>query len=400
MNKVCLCNIYFSDKLPIYFPYFLKSLEYNLDIDFLFVSNLKFFVNSKNIKVKEMTLSDFNQHAKEKLNMNINIRKGYKLCDFKPTYGILFDNELKNYEYWGPIDFDIIFGKISKFINPYIDMGMDLISVRTGYLSGFFAVYKNKPLINNLFFKSPDVFKVLTDENDINYFFDECGLETMTRLYSQYGHSFLPNKPLPPPCFSMTHIIEANKNSISIIHQDLVHEFSHLIDNEIYDCLLVTNLGLFSSKTSREYLLVHLINIKANLTFKIDKPNDLSTTIFIGRYLLSNSTFNQDTEIMNKMDLMNTTFRLSNNYYLNETNLVDKLTNQSLDIKDFIPILQIFNKSETNGREIIDNIISDNINLKNHIDTLKCNKYVNHYFLRIWELIYVLSKNNILIKTI
>ena len=58
---------------------------------------------------------------------NINwggVNSPYKLCDYKPVYGLIFDEDLQDYDFWGHCDVDLIFGDIRKFINLYKKRGI------------------------------------------------------------------------------------------------------------------------------------------------------------------------------------------------------------------------------------------------------------------------------------
>ena len=42
-----------------------------------------------------------------------------KLCDYKPAYGLIFEDELIGYDYWGFCDTDILLGDIYQFLEDY-----------------------------------------------------------------------------------------------------------------------------------------------------------------------------------------------------------------------------------------------------------------------------------------
>ena len=105
-------------KLPWYFDYFVHSCKYNPSVNFFIVTDDTGYAKSvsSNIRFIYKTLSEINQLAKEKLELHVQITTGYKLCDFKPTYGILFSELLKGYDFWGHGDIDVIYGNIRKFM--------------------------------------------------------------------------------------------------------------------------------------------------------------------------------------------------------------------------------------------------------------------------------------------
>lgn len=135
--KVCVIGVYFG-KLPEYFNLWLKSCEYNKDIDFLIVSDNNFENLPKNVSSTYMTLEDMKKLADKKLGLNTALRKPYKCCDFKAVYGTIFEDLIKDYDFWGHCDFDLIFGKIDSFITDKILDKYDKI-LRYGH----FCLYRN-----------------------------------------------------------------------------------------------------------------------------------------------------------------------------------------------------------------------------------------------------------------
>ncbi|RXM50152.1 DUF6625 family protein [Chryseobacterium sp. CH1] len=127
MTRIALINCYFGKKWPSYFNHFLFSCKYNSDVDFLIFTNLEAPFQIANVHfIKINDLSEFSKIASEKLNLSINILDGYKLCDFKPAYGLIFQEYLKNYDFWGYCDIDIIFGNIRYFLTEKILKNMML----------------------------------------------------------------------------------------------------------------------------------------------------------------------------------------------------------------------------------------------------------------------------------
>lgn len=169
-KKILFITCYFGN-FPWYFPLFLKSCEYNLSIDFIIYSDDNWNGGlPQNVKIIRFSLNKFNQLATEKLGFEISIKKPYKLCDFKPAYGVIFQDDIKHYDFWGITDLDIVFGRIREFMSVEILEKFELISVRHDYPTGYFMLFKNNKKVNHLFTKSKDFKKVFT--TDIHYCFD------------------------------------------------------------------------------------------------------------------------------------------------------------------------------------------------------------------------------------
>jgi hypothetical protein len=173
-NKSIAIVICYFGKFPWYFDFFVHSCSFNLDVDFLIITDNLLYNRPvpPNIKFVFKTLGEFSVLASEKLGFTIDIKFSYKLCDFKPAYGLIFSDFIEDYDYWGQSDIDIIYGNIRGFITDDMLSEFDFISVRHDYTTGCFALYKNSHFINNLFKRSKDMVKVFSGSK--HYCFDEC----------------------------------------------------------------------------------------------------------------------------------------------------------------------------------------------------------------------------------
>jgi hypothetical protein len=148
MKKVVLIICYFG-KLPNYFNLFLKSVEKNNFFDFLFVSDCSEQIHVDipgNFHSINMHFDEIVSLLKKRLNQKFVCHKPYKLCDYRPAYGLLFSEWIKGYDYWGHCDIDVIFGDIGKFIHKLTEMNYDKI-----FAAGHLSIYKNNKIINNAF---------------------------------------------------------------------------------------------------------------------------------------------------------------------------------------------------------------------------------------------------------
>ena len=144
MKSIALVNVFFG-KFPWYFNFFLKSCSTNPTVNFLIFTDQERPKNCPaNVEFIPFSLKQFNSLASERLNLKIEIKYAYKLCDFKPAYGIILSDYLKDYEYWGITDIDLIFGRIREFITDEMLTDYEVISVRNDYPTGSFMIFENK----------------------------------------------------------------------------------------------------------------------------------------------------------------------------------------------------------------------------------------------------------------
>jgi hypothetical protein len=171
MIKIYVIVPYFG-LFPEYLPYFLLCCSYNPGIHWLiFTDQEKPLYCPENISYSYMSLEGFNKLATNKLGFPVEIDSAHKLCDFKPAYGLIFEDFIKEYEFWGFCDIDILLGDIFKFLSLSKLKKSDIISTYQGYISGTFSLFRNNDKINNLFRISPGYQSILQDKQ--HYAFDE-----------------------------------------------------------------------------------------------------------------------------------------------------------------------------------------------------------------------------------
>ena len=183
-NKVVIIGVYFGN-LPNYFELWRLSAVKNTGVDFLIITDQENIEISNNINVISMDISCMKALASEKLGIsNISLDKPYKCCDFKPVYGVIFEDYIKGYDYWGHCDFDMIFGDLTGFFNKY-----DLYSYDKFLALGHLTMYRNTTeVLNRYKCKGALVdYRTVFTSNE-NFAFDEY--EGITRIYikNHYSH--------------------------------------------------------------------------------------------------------------------------------------------------------------------------------------------------------------------
>jgi hypothetical protein len=158
VNKIIVITVYFGNA-PVYFQHFLASCRANEHIDWLIITDIKEYKTlSANIHFIDYDLNAFKILAEKTLGFNVNISNPYKLCDFKPAYGLIFETYLKKYDYWGYCDIDLILGKIDQYLPYEFIKNYDVISTYRGFLSGPFCLFRNTESVKRLF-ASGSVYK-------------------------------------------------------------------------------------------------------------------------------------------------------------------------------------------------------------------------------------------------
>ncbi len=166
--SIALILPYFGS-FPNYFPLFLESCRNNPTVDWLIYTDSEVAYDyPKNVKVYKTTLADFRTRIQTFFDFPISLEKPYKLCDFKPTYGEVLHSDLKNYDFWGHCDCDLIYGNIRKFITPEITDRYNRI-----FNSGHTILYRNIPEVNSYYRTQTHIDYRAILSNPKNHSFDE-----------------------------------------------------------------------------------------------------------------------------------------------------------------------------------------------------------------------------------
>lgn len=259
-------------KFPWYFNFFVHSAKFNPSIDFIIVTDENITIQlPENIKIIKKSFEDTIRLIETKLGCPVTITSAYKLCDFKPAYGLIFEDYLEKYNFWGHGDIDVIFGNIRNFITEHILSENDFISVRRDYITGYFVLFRNTKKMNLLFTESKD-YKIVFANNQ-NYCFDECN----------HLHQFI--------VFNRNNILEINADIESMEH--VVKK--NVVEGKIkahFDFLVVEgnpgNLkwenGKLFYKEKYEMLLYHLIVFKNLKNKSIPKWKIMPSSFHISKF--------------------------------------------------------------------------------------------------------------------
>lgn len=195
-----------------------------------------------------ISLEDFKKLAEKRLGFEVNVDTPYKLCDFKPAYGLIFSEYIQGYDFWGQSDIDVIYGDIRNFITDEMLAAYEFINVRHDYVTGFFALYKNNKKMNTFFMRSKDYKLVLSSPQ--HYSFCECNF--MWDELSE-GRSILD---LDTEIESFTHIVRLAQSN-----KELQAHFDFIV-LEGMPGRIRFNHGKIIYKNRFEAMLYHLYDLK------------------------------------------------------------------------------------------------------------------------------------------
>lgn len=170
--EITLIIVYFG-RFPALADYFFDSCRYNTEYTFLVFSDQPEPPDlPTNIRFIPFTRTAFEELLYRKTGLKTRLHNPYKLCDYKPLYGHLFEDFLNNSAFWGYCDLDMIFGRISRFVSAEHLSGFDVISSRETGLAGNFTLYRNSDFLRT-FYQHAVCWKILLKNTFYYQGFDE-----------------------------------------------------------------------------------------------------------------------------------------------------------------------------------------------------------------------------------
>lgn len=113
MKTIVVIFPYFG-KLPPQYQMWRASALRNPSVDFMFFTDTD-VEPAKNIIVNKMQFSDFRQLVQKAFDFPIVLDRPYKLCEYKQAYGYILQDYIKEYDFWGFGDLDLVYGDLRSF---------------------------------------------------------------------------------------------------------------------------------------------------------------------------------------------------------------------------------------------------------------------------------------------
>jgi hypothetical protein len=156
---------------PAWFPAHLQSCKYNPTIRWIFFTDCEIpDPVPANVEFVHGSLREFERLVEQKTGLSVSLETPYKFCDYKPAYGLIFEDYLAGFDFWGHCDVDVVWGNIRKFLaTDEILAGHDVVSPRKEIITGTCNLYRNTDEINRLFLADPKFKFVVRDPENIRY---------------------------------------------------------------------------------------------------------------------------------------------------------------------------------------------------------------------------------------
>ena len=142
MEKIIILVPYFG-KFPPMFKYWYKTALANITIDFVLFTDQN--LESKgNVRIVKMSFGDMRKIIQGKFDFEISLERPYKLCDYRLAYGYIFEEYVKDYDFWGYSDIDMVLGDIRYMLKDQIN------KIDKYNYHGHLSLYKKNSKANEL----------------------------------------------------------------------------------------------------------------------------------------------------------------------------------------------------------------------------------------------------------
>ena len=265
-KSITLIVCYFGE-FPKWFDFFLETCKYNSSVKFLiFTDTNEPYPPMHNVTFEKLSLDEFSRLASQKLNLDIRISEAYKVCDYKPAYGVIFEDYLIGIDFWGHCDLDIVFGDIRSFITDKMLEEYDVITAKKEFLTGHFTLY-NSRTAHRIYEHSKDYQYVFQCQELFS--FDECNF---LWWYLLNGHNILN---MQSPVESMSHVVRKLNEEGAIkayfdalmIEQDMIDVYSRV--NSFKKKIVWCKGKLTDTTNNKNFLYFHFHSLKRLKNFRI-----------------------------------------------------------------------------------------------------------------------------------
>ena len=146
-KKLIVMIMFYFGAVSPYFDLWRRSAEMNTDFTFYLYTDMELdLTGSPNVVLKKTTWEDMKKRVHQKLGPHVVLNKPYKLCDYRTAYGLIFEEDIRDFDFWGIGDLDVIYGNLNHFISQEMLEQYDKL-----YYHGPFQLFRNSEKMRYLF---------------------------------------------------------------------------------------------------------------------------------------------------------------------------------------------------------------------------------------------------------
>lgn len=106
-----------------------------------------------NIICHKVSFEEYCDNVSKRLKVDFHPEHAYKLCDLKPFYGFIHEDILKQYDFWGYGDNDLVYGNLEVLTSDNMLNSYDVITTMSERIAGHFSIFRNNEEYRLLPFK-------------------------------------------------------------------------------------------------------------------------------------------------------------------------------------------------------------------------------------------------------
>ena len=239
--KVAIIVCYLG-KLPDYFSPFLISCSNNPAYQWIVITDDHVANNlPPNVTVINLSIKDIEKRIKVAIGDWAELNTPYKLCDYKPAFGLIFQDFLAGYTHWGYGDIDVVYGQLETFISDSMLQTYDKI-----FPLGHFSILKNNDMCRKAFMLVADNtsdYRIVYS-SDSPYYFDEYrGINEKMRAYGLKVFQRIDFLDASSGGYSRIHLIDKKIFKLVLPKSDLVqYDYPPNYDKQ---CFIIQEKRLF-----------------------------------------------------------------------------------------------------------------------------------------------------------
>lgn len=312
MFKIGYLLPYFGH-LPKGFDLWLLTCKANPSVDWIiFTDDHTKYEYPQNVKVNYIDYEKFKNRIIDYFDFPVIINRPWKLCEFRPAFGEIFSQELREYDFWGHCDTDLIWGNIRKFITDDILEKYDKIGFQ-----GHSTLYRNTKEVNGRYktiISGELNYKEIFNSSK-GHCFDENGMEKIYEF-------------LKIPYFRETNFAHLDRfhHSFFLGHQPVSEDYKNYRQVFVWDKGNIIRYYLNQDLVfQEEYMYLHFFS--APITYKLNKI-DITCKYVARPHVVENLLNNIDTTYLKKYGYCNSLyFYLKVAYYNRNKLTIRKIMN-------------------------------------------------------------------------
>ena len=246
---------------PVFMHPYLESCRRNPILRVVFVTDLPAFPGSPpNVSYVHESFDALRSRLQSVLGMDLPGLFPYKLCEFRPAFGLIFRDIIGDADFWGYGDNDLILGDVAAFLTRERLETHDVLSFKRGHLQGPFTIYRNTPAVNELFRDGGEYARIFADPRYLS--FDEFGMTGLTTGFHTRPCSPEELSALPSDSISVIAFKRALAGDLRVYCEQHVKE-----DLGVCEILAYRDGRVVDVRTGEDYLFYHWVLEKRALWF-------------------------------------------------------------------------------------------------------------------------------------